>query len=288
MSETNTLPTMYQEYIALSRYARFRGDLGRRERWHETVGRLMSFWRERLPQMDGGVIDKIERAMLKLEVMPSMRSLMTAGEALKRDEVASYNCSAAAITGAGPELELWNDKMNEYGYDEPIKLKLRSPIVFDEIFYILLCGTGAGFSVERQFISELPTVGRPLSRSVYKRNNKNYPGVDKDDLSSIDRRKNVVTVADTKYGWASALRILIVELYNGNFDVKFDTSGIRPAGSVLKIFGGRASGPQPLENMFEKITEVFRAADGRKLTSVEAHDVVCHIAESVVVGGVEL
>jgi ribonucleoside-diphosphate reductase alpha chain len=283
---THALPTVYQEFIALSRYARFDQELGRREKWHETVDRLINFWRKQLPQIGEDTLERIRSYILELKVMPSMRSLMTAGPALERSHIAGYNCSASAITGFGPEVNLWDEKLSSFGYDEPIKIKLRSPIVFDEAFAILLNGTGFGFSVERQFVNEMPTVGKPLARSIYKRTNANFPGVPKNELSYFDRKQNIICVADSKYGWASALRILIVELYNGNFSVSYDVSAVRPAGAVLKTFGGRASGPEALIVMFENLKKVFRAADGRKLTSIECHDVLCFISEAVVVGGV--
>lgn len=286
MTDAVALPTVYQEFIALSRYARFRPELGRREKWHETVQRLVDFWRARLPQLGENTLEAIQDNILNLKVMPSMRSLMAAGMAATRDEVALYNCSASAITGTGPTVEVWNDAMRDIGYDEPISLTLRTPIVFDEMLYILLCGTGVGFSVERQFVNEMPTVGKPLARSIYKRTHKNFPGVHKQELSYFDKKQNTVYVADSKYGWASALRILIVEFYNGNFTAKYDVSEVRPAGAVLKTFGGRASGPSALVKMFEDVRNIFRPAVGRKLTSVECHDIMCHIASAVVVGGV--
>jgi len=285
MATTTTLPSLYQEFIALSRYSKFQSDLGRREKWGETVDRSRNWWKARYPEHTA-VLDEIYDGVAELEQMPSMRSVMTAGPALDRDHMAAYNCAASAITGYGPTLSLWDDKMPEYGFDTPISLKINRPIVFDELFYILLCGAGVGFSVERQFIAELPTVGRPLSRDMYKRTKVNYPGVDKHELSYFDKKQNTIYVADSKYGWASSLRILIVELYNGNFDVKWDVSAVRPAGTPLKTFGGRASGPQALEKMFENLGSLFKQASGRKLNSIEAHDTMCFIAEAVVVGGV--
>jgi ribonucleoside-diphosphate reductase alpha chain len=286
MSNTYQLPTVYQEFIALSRYARFDNELGRRETWSETVARLIKFWREQLPELDEDTLQNISDYVGNLKVMPSMRSLMTAGEALKRSHIAGYNCAASAITGFGPEISIWDDKMAEVGIEEPIKIKVRSPIVFDEAFAIGLNGTGFGFSVERQFISELPTIGKNLDRSIYKRTQANFPSVPKQELSYFDKKHNTIYVADSKYGWASALRILIVEMYNGNFETKYDVSEVRPAGTPLKIFGGRASGPTALVKMFDDLKVIFRAANGRKLTSIECHDVLCHISEAIVVGGV--
>ena len=139
--------------------------------------------------------------------------------------------------------------------------------------------------MERQYIAHLPTIGKSLSRRIYSHNNKNYPGVDKDELSSFDRKTNTIFVADSKYGWASALRILITELYNANTP-QWDMSEVRSAGSPLRVFGGRASGPGPLDDLFRFVVEIFSKANGRKLTSIECHDILCRIAEIVVVGGV--
>ena len=147
-------------------------------------------------------------------------------------------------------------------------------------------GVGCGFSVERQFISDLPTVGKVLSRSIYKKNAKNYPKVPKEDLSSYDKRSNTIVVADSKEGWASALRIFVVEMYNGNFKVCIDISGVRQAGAPLKVFGGRSSGGQMLVDMLEKLRPIFIEANGRKLTSLECHDAMCFIAQAVISGGV--
>lgn len=284
------LPTVYQEFIALSRSARFNAELGRRETWGDTVKRFFDFWYKQLNAAKNPVIlralEEVCDGIANLDIMPSMRTLMTAGPALERSNVASYNCSYATISGSGPTINLWDDQLTELGYDEPIRIKLHNPIVFDEMFFILLNGTGAGFSVERQFISDMPTVGKNLSRASYKKSAKNYPKVPREDLSSFDKRTNTILVADSKEGWASALRIFIIELYNGNFEVKYDTSAVRPAGSPLRTFGGRASGPDALIEMFENIRVVFMAADGRKLTSIECHDVMCFIANAVVVGGV--
>ena len=230
--------------------------------------------------------EELRPAILNLESLPSMRTLMTAGNALDRDNMAGFNCSYTAIQGRGDTLEIMTPEMEELGFDSPIKIQLKNPIVFDEIMYILLCGTGVGFSVERQFVGNLPTVGKPLNRNIYKRTNKNYPGVPKDELSVYNKAKNTIYVADSKYGWASALRCLIVELYNGNFDIRWNTDQVRPAGERLKTFGGRSSGPAPLNELFKYTVDLFRNANGRKLTSIEAHGLVCKIASIVVVGGV--
>jgi ribonucleoside-diphosphate reductase alpha chain len=296
MSNTNieafkkTSNPQYSEFIALSRYSRWLPDKKRRESWDETVNRLMSFWKKRIKENKYDIsskdLDEIHSAIYNLEVLPSMRSLMAAGAALERDEVAAYNCSAAHITGTGGEISLWSDELAKAGIDEPIKITLKHPIVFDEIMYVLMCSVGFGFSVERQFIANLPTVGKKVSRKIYKRTEDNYPGVDRDEISTYSSKYNTIYVHDSKYGWSSALRILIVELYNNNNDVTWDLSKLRPAGAPLKTFGGRASGPAPLNELFEFIRNMFRTIDGRKLTSVECHDLVCKIAEVVVVGGV--
>ena len=229
------LPTDYQQFIATSRYARWREEDGRRETWEETVQRYCDFFIERTPKLPKGTFKELERSILNLEVMPSMRCLMTAGPALERDNVAGYNCSYVAIDN------------------------IRA---LDELMYVLLCGTGVGFSVERQYINQLPEVP--------------------DELQETD---TVITVRDSKIGWASAFRELVALLYSGCVPV-WDISRVRPAGAILKTFGGRASGPEPLEDLFRFTIQVFRQASGRKLNSIEVHDVVCKIADIVVVGGV--
>jgi ribonucleoside-diphosphate reductase alpha chain len=227
----------YQRYIHLSRYARFRDDLGRRETWEETVDRYISFFGEKYD--DGGPLDKAlhecKEAIINLEIMPSMRCLMTAGPALDRDNVAGYNCSFVAV---------------------------EDQRVFDEIMYVLLCGTGVGFSVERQFINYLPTIAETFHQT-----------------------DTTIVVPDSKIGWASSYRELISLCYSGKIP-KWDLSRLRPAGARLKTFGGRASGPQPLDDLFRFTVEVFQGAAGRRLTSLECHDLVCKIADVVVVGGV--
>ena len=200
------------------------------------------------------------------------------------DGLHTGNCAYQAIKGRGKELSIFNDEIEEI-IGQPIIIHLKNPITFDEIMYILLCGTGDGFSVERQYINELPTVGKNLSRRIYYKNNSNFPGVDKSELSRFDRKTNTIIVEDSKYGWASALRILIVELYNGHHP-KWDLSKVRPAGTPLKIFGGRASGPGPLDELFRFTSDIFNNAKGRKLNSLECHDIICKIADTVVVGGV--
>ena len=233
MQEKQTLPTQLQQYVHLSRYARWLDEKNRRETWAETVKRYVDFFAGRFP--DVYPAERINQAILNLRTMPSMRALMTAGPALDKDAIAAFNCSYAAID------------------------HIRA---FDEILYILMCGTGVGFSVERQFINHLPTVSEDFHQS-----------------------DTLITVRDSKIGWASAFRELIAMLYNGQIP-KWDVSKVRPAGAKLKTFGGRASGPKPLIDLFQFSVALFRKAAGRKLTSVECHDLVCKIADIVVVGGV--
>jgi ribonucleoside-diphosphate reductase alpha chain len=230
----NYLPTDYQTFIATSRYARWLDDEGRRENWGETVGRYMDNVVKPVAG-DDSYTKSIEEAILNLEVMPSMRALMTAGPALSRDNTAGYNCSY---------------------------LPVDDPKSFDEAMFILLCGTGVGFSVERQYVKKLPDVP--------------------DNLFQSD---TTVIVKDSKEGWAKSLRQVIALLYSGEIP-KWDVSKVRPAGSKLKTFGGRASGPAPLVDLFSFVIRVFANAKGRKLSSIECHDIMCKIGEVVVVGGV--
>ena len=230
----------YQTYIAKSRYSRFLDDKGRREHWPETVNRYFDFMQKHLKEkhnftMGADLREELQGAVERLEVMPSMRSLMTSGEALERQNVAGYNCSY---------------------------LPIDDPKAFDEAMYILLCGTGVGFSVEQKYVNKLPEVPDSLFES-----------------------KTVVVVRDSKEGWAKALRQVIALLYAGEIP-KWDVSAVRPAGARLKTFGGRASGPEPLNDLFKYAVAKFRGAAGRKLTSLEAHDILCKIGEVVVVGGV--
>lgn len=282
----------YATYIHKSRYARWRDDLGRRETWDETVERYINFFEKKSGILtsttydsNGGsnrnIRDALSSAILNLEVMPSMRALMTAGEALDRDNVAGFNCSYTAVSGDGEEIELIHEKL-----DTSVLLYLSKPIDFDECMYILMCGTGVGFSVESQYTEHLPVVGKPCNRRVYLPYDSNYPGVSKEELSRFDKKQNTIFVHDSKYGWASALRILLIELYNGNFNIKWDVSSVRPAGERLKTFGGRASGPEPLVDLFKFAVPLFKAAYGRKLRPIECHDLMCKIADIVVVGGV--
>jgi ribonucleoside-diphosphate reductase alpha chain len=231
---SNHLPTDYQSFIHTSRYARWLEESKRREGWGETVFRYMT--NVVLPKTrDEIILDEIEEAILGLEIMPSMRAVMTAGPALERDNTAGYNCSY---------------------------LPVDDPKSFDEAMFILLCGTGVGFSVERQYISKLPEVPEQLFAS-----------------------EDVIVVHDSKEGWAKALRKLIAMLYAGEIP-KWDVSKVRPAGAKLKTFGGRASGPAPLVELFQYTIEKFKGAAGRKLSSIECHDIMCKIGEVVVVGGV--
>ena len=240
MQSSNYLPTLYQQFIHLSRYSRWLPEEGRRENWGETVDRYFKFFKEHLMEQHNfscppSVMSELHEAVMNLSVMPSMRCLMTAGEALKKENIAGYNCSYVAIN------------------------RLQA---FDEILYVLMNGTGVGFSVERQNVNKLPVI----AESFY----------DSD---------TVITVRDSKLGWAKAYKELIGLLYIGQIP-RWDTSLVRPAGSPLKTFGGRASGAAPLENLFNFTVQVIKNAKGRKLNSVECHDIVCKIAEVVVVGGV--
>ena len=234
------LPTIYQEYIHLSRYARWDYDLGRRETWDETVGRYFNFFTEWLEEkndykLENGERTKLENAVKNLNVMPSMRCLMTAGPALKKENVAGYNCSY---------------------------VKVDSPRSFDEILYVLMNGTGVGFSVEEDYTNQLPLVP--------------------EELYDTD---TVIVVSDSKLGWAKAFKELVSLLYGGHIP-KWDVSRVREAGAPLKTFGGRASGPAPLVDLFKFTINTFKNSLGRKLHPVECHDIVCKTAEIVVVGGV--
>ena len=231
----NFLPTDYQAFIHTSRYARWLEDEGRRESWSETVDRYMeNVVAPILDSNDPNIGDEIQDAILNLEVMPSMRAMMTAGPALQRDNTAGYNCSYLTV-------------------DDPKS--------FDEAMFILLCGTGVGFSVERQFIKKLPEVP-PLFYS-----------------------DTTVVVRDSKEGWAKAFRQVLALLWAGEIP-QWDTSRVRPAGARLKTFGGRASGPAPLVDLFNFAVTIFKNAEGRRLSSIECHDLMCKIGEVVVVGGV--
>ena len=220
--------------IAASRYARFIPELKRRETWEETVDRMVNYLKSKNEGLDKE-FKEIRQAVLNLEIMPSMRLMMSAGEACERDNIAAYNCSYLAI----------NNKR-----------------AFSEALYILMNGTGVGFSCERQEISKLPEIPK--------------------DISNCD---DVIVVGDSKLGWAKAFKKLLSSLWEGDIP-KIDYSNVRPAGARLKTFGGRASGPEPLKRLFDFVVESFKNAQGRKLTSLEVHDIICMVGEIVVVGGV--
>jgi ribonucleoside-diphosphate reductase alpha chain len=234
------LPSLYQQFIHLSRYSRWIEKEHRRETWTETVKRYFDFFENHLIENQKYTLAKqlrneLETSVLNLEIMPSMRSLMTSGEALDRDNTAGYNCSYVAVN------------------------RVRA---FDEILYILMCGTGVGFSVERQYVEKLPTIAENFSPS-----------------------ETEICVEDSKAGWARSYKELISLLIAGQIP-RWNLKKIRAAGARLKTFGGRASGPQPLNDLFRFTVDTFKRAAGRKLTSIECHDIVCKIAEVVVVGGV--
>ena len=229
----NYLPTDYQSFIHASRYARWIEGENRRESWAETVSRFTSNVVANKIS-DDSVIKVIQNAILNLDVMPSMRAMMTAGPAMDRDNTCAYNCSYLTID---------------------------DPKAFDEAMFILLCGTGVGFSVERQYVNKLP------------------------DIPQLFDSETIIVVKDSKEGWAKALRQMIALLYSGEIP-KWDVSRVRAAGAKLKTFGGRASGPAPLVELFKFIINKFKGAQGRKLTSLECHDIMCKIGEVVVVGGV--
>jgi ribonucleoside-triphosphate reductase len=226
---------LYQDFIHKSRYARYLDTENRREHWHETVDRYVNFVVEQRPDIPTQFVGEMRTSILNKDVMPSMRAMMTAGEALKRDNTCGYNCSYIVV-------------------DDPKS--------FDEAMFILMCGTGVGFSVERQYINSLPEIPEQLFDST-----------------------TTVMVKDSKEGWAKAFRQIIALLYAGEIP-RWDTSLVRPAGARLKKFGGRASGPAPLEDLFKFTIDMFKQAAGRKLSSIECHDLMCKIGEVVVVGGV--
>ena len=215
-----------ESYIHLSKYARWRGEDNRRETWEETVDRYCNFF---------GFSGDIREAIVNKDVMPSMRAMMTAGPALARCNTVGYNCAGIAVD---------------------------SPRVFDEHFYLLMGGSGVGFSVERQYINKLPTIA--------------------EDMHETD---TTISVVDSRAGWAKALKELIALLYNGDVP-KWDTSKVRPEGARLKTMGGRASGPEPLKKLFKYTVHLFKSSVGRKLNSSECHKLMCKIAETVIVGSV--
>lgn len=238
MSEVISNP--YENFIAMSRYARWIPDKGRRETWGETVDRFVNYMTKHLKdnydyEPSAALVLEMRDAIFNRNVMPSMRAIMTAGPALDRDNIAGYNCSFLPVDS------------------------LRS---FDEAMYILMCGTGVGFSVESIYVDKLPSVNEHFEKS-----------------------DTIIVVEDSKAGWAKSLRELLALLWQGQVPA-WDVSNVRPAGSRLKTFGGRASGPEPLVNLFEFCVTTLKHAAGRKLKPIEAHDIMCKIGEVVVVGGV--
>jgi len=232
----NPFPSNYEQFIYKSRYARWLEEEGRRENWDETVNRLVNYYRNQIPfDLSVDEYKELNSAIYNLEVMPSMRAMMTAGPALDRCHVPAYNCAY---------------------------LPVDSPRSFDEAMYILMCGTGVGYSVEKKYVDQLPRIS--------------------EEFEDTD---TVITVADSKEGWAKSFREIVSLLIAGQIP-KWDVSRVRPAGSRLKTFGGRASGPEPLVELFEFAINTFRGAAGRRLTSLECHDLMCKVADIVVVGGV--
>lgn len=234
------LPSLYQQIIHLSRYSRFIPEKNRRETWEETVDRLITYLETKSQDQANNpafykAMDAIKSAILNLEIMPSMRLLMTAGEACERDNISAYNCSYLAV----------NNKR-----------------AFSEALYILMNGTGVGFSCERQEVAKLPPI--PF------------------ELKNVD---DVIVVGDSKLGWAKSFKKLLSSLWEGDIP-SIDYSKVRPAGERLVTFGGRASGPEPLRRLFDFTVETFKRAKGRKLNSLEVHDMMCMVGEIVVVGGV--
>ena len=227
----------YREYIAASRYARYIDEKGQRENWGETVDRFVDYIFSRTPALaeKAELKTEIRSAIFNHEVMPSMRAMMTAGKSADRDNTCVYNCSY---------------------------LPVDDPKSFDEAMFILLCGTGVGFSVESKYINRLPEVPENLFDS-----------------------EHTIVVHDSKEGWAKSLRLLLAHLWAGEIP-RWDVSAVRPAGARLKTFGGRASGPEPLVDLFQFTVALFKGAKGRKLHSLECHDLMCKIGEVVVVGGV--
>ena len=237
---SRTIENPYENFIALSRYARWLENENRRETWGETVDRYFDFMQSQLRDKHGYVADEklvaeLKDAVFNRNVMPSMRSVMTAGPALERENVAGYNCSFIPVD---------------------------NPRSFDESMYILMCGTGVGFSVEYKYINKLPALPETLEKS-----------------------NTIISVGDSKEGWAKAYRELLSLLWAGQIP-QIDISKVRPSGARLKTMGGRSSGPQPLVNLFDFTIKVFKGALGRQLKPIEAHDIMCKVGEVVVVGGV--
>ena len=240
IDDNGSIVDPYRNFIHISRYARWMEDKGRRETWLETVDRYMDFMKSHLVENYGydpksKIFGEIKDQILNHKIMPSMRALMTAGPALERDNIAAYNCSFIAVD---------------------------SPRAFDEAMYILMNGTGVGFSVEQKYIDALPTVAEQF-----------FPTA------------STIVVEDSKLGWAKAYKELIALLYQGQVP-NWDMSKVRPAGARLKTFGGRASGPEPLNALFHFTVDIFKKSAGRRLKPIEAHDIMCKIGEVVVVGGV--
>jgi len=240
IDSNGSITDSYRNFIHISRYARWIESENRRETWQETVDRYCNFMKDHLVLNYGyspnaKIFDEVREAILKHHIMPSMRALMTAGPALERDHIAAYNCSFIAVD---------------------------SPRAFDEAMYILMNGTGVGFSVEQKYINQLPVIAE-----------------------SFFQTNTTIVVDDSKLGWAKAFKELIALLYQGQIP-NWDVSKVRPSGARLKVFGGRASGPDPLVDLFKFTIETFRLAAGRKLKSIEAHDLMCKVGEVVVVGGV--
>ncbi len=231
----------YQKFIHCSRYARWNEAEGRRETWEETVKRLIKYYGDAVkwvgdePTKEYDIWDELEESVLEMQIMPSMRCMMTAGPALDRCNVAAYNCAY---------------------------LPVDSPRSFDEAMYILLCGTGVGYSVEEKYVSQLPRISE-----------------------AFESTGTIIVVGDSKEGWAKSVRELISLLIAGQVP-RWDTSGVRPAGARLVTFGGRASGPEPLERLFSFAVDLFKRATGRRLTALECHDLMFMIDDVVVVGGV--
>jgi len=234
--------TDYQAFIHQSRYSRWLQEEGRRETWEETVTRLLNFYKNFLKanhnyDMPKETYTDLYVAIVTMQVMPSMRAMMTAGPALERNHIAAYNCSY---------------------------LPVDSPRSFDECLYILMHGTGVGFSVEEQFIEKLPSIP-----------------------DTFEHSETTIVVQDSKEGWFRAFKELINLLYAGQLP-KWDMTRVRPQGAKLKTFGGRASGPEPLNELFKFTSNMFKNAQGKKLNSLECHDLMCKIADVVVVGGVRI
>lgn len=234
MNRKSPFPSAYEEFIAYSRYARWKEDEGRRENWEETVARLVDYYTKQANLSEEERSELFE-AIFSLQVMPSMRALMSAGPALDRCNIAAYNCAY---------------------------LPVDSPRSFDEAFYILMCGTGVGFSVEEKYVQQLPRI-----------------------TEQFEETDTTVVVEDSKEGWCKSFREILTLLIAGRIP-RWDVSRVRPAGSRLKTFGGRASGPEPLVRLFEFSVKLFKGSAGRRLTPLEAHDLMCMVADVVVVGGV--